>query len=468
MSEKTTNVTVAHQFFQDPRIEQAKKLIRETILDHQKKITGLKNATEVNAKDGYDLLVKELSQNRGGNLFYRYIGSGFGKGALVELCDGSVKYDFITGIGVHYFGHAHPDIILASIDGALENTPMQGHLQQNFSSHRLIKFLVAQANKYKPGLLPHVFLTSSGAMANENALKIAFHKRAPANRMIAFEKCFSGRTLALSAVTDKAQYRTGLPKTIDVDYLPFFDEMNPEASTKKAVEALKKLIKRYPKQHACLLFEPIQGEAGSWVGSTEFFKAVLGIAKAENISIISDEVQTFGRTEELFAFQFYKLEEFVDIVTIGKMSQVCATFFKEDHKPAAGIISQTFTSSSSAIHAGYSVLTKLVNEGYLGKSGKIDQLGTSFRKKLINLAEKYPKKIGGPYGVGAMVAVTVYEGDAKKSQDFAYKLFDNGVLSFTAGGDPMRVRFLMPIGSVEENDIKVVCEIIEKTLGEID
>lgn len=459
--------TVAQDFKNDPRLQEAKRLIKETLLDHQKKITAIKIGAEQNQAT-YQQLIKDLSQNRGGNLFYNYVGSGFGRGPLVELCDGSVKYDFITGIGVHYFGHSHPDLILASIDGALENTPMQGHLQQNHSSHQLIKILLEEANRYQSNTLQHVILSSSGAMANENALKLAFHKKAPAHRVISFEKCFSGRTIALSAVTDKAQYRSGLPHSLNVDYLPFFDEENAEASCKKAQECLKKFLKRYPKQHAALLFEPIQGEAGSWAGNEKYFKDLFEIAKNENISIIADEVQTFGRTEKLFAFQYYNLDSYVDIVTIGKMSQVCATLFKESHKPAPGIISQTFTSSSAAINASLAVLSKMTSENFLGEHGKISQLSHHFRNQLITLHQKYPTKIKGPYGVGAMVAITVFEGEAKKSQDFAYKLFDNGVLSFTAGSEPTRLRFLMPIGAVEKKDIDNVTAIIEKTLNQMD
>ncbi len=465
MTQKSLKNTVAQAFLDDPRLAQAKKLIADALADHQQKIKSVIHIPADKAQE-YQNLIQELSENRGGNLFYRYIGSGFGNGPFVELADGSVKYDFITGIGVHYFGHSHKDIILASVQGAIENTPMQGHLQQNFCSAQLIKILLDQSNKYEAGF-KHVVLTSSGAMANENALKLAFQKRAPANRILAFEKCFSGRTLGLSFVTDKAAYRIGLPKTLDVDYLPFFDEKDPKGSTQRCVDTMKKYFKRYPKQHACFLFEPILGEAGSWGGDKDFFREILTLAKSENITLVCDEVQAFGRTEELYAFQYYGLDKLIDIVTIGKMSQVCATLFKEDHKPGPGLISQTFTSSSSAIHASLEVMKKITTENFLGPKGKINQLGDCFRNELSALSKLYPEKICGPYGVGAMVAMTVFKGDFKKSQDFTYKLFDAGVLSFIAGDSPTRIRFLMPIGAVEEKHIKEVSKIIEQTLKEL-
>jgi acetylornithine/succinyldiaminopimelate/putrescine aminotransferase len=71
--------------------------------------------------------------------------------------------------------------------------------------------------------------------------------------------------------------------------------------------------------------------------------------------------------------------------------------------------------------------------------------------------------------VGAMVAMTVFNGDEAKSKAFTMKLFENGVLSFMAGGHPTtRVRFLMPVMVTEEWHIDEVCQIIEKTLKEME
>jgi acetylornithine/succinyldiaminopimelate/putrescine aminotransferase len=83
-----------------------------------------------------------------------------------------------------------------------------------------------------------MFMTSSGVMAAENALKMAFQKRAPAHRVIAFEKCFMGRTLSVSQITDKAAYRDGLPKTLMVDYIPFYKADQHERSIEMAVKHL--------------------------------------------------------------------------------------------------------------------------------------------------------------------------------------------------------------------------------------
>jgi acetylornithine aminotransferase len=457
--------TIGENFFLDPRLKEAKKLIQEALKEHQKNITGVK-APNPELKESYDQLLKKMADYRGGALFYNYLGTGIGHGPFVELADGSVKYDFITGIGVHYMGHSHPGVIEAQINGAISNTVMNGHLQQNTDTAKLLELISKEACKYGAEV-KNVFLSTSGAMANENGFKMIFQKRYPAARFFSFEKCFSGRTLGMAWVTDKAAYRQGLPKTLDVDYIPFYCESDHEGSIKIAVNAMKKAIHRFPGQHAGFVMELIQGENGSWVGNTEYFEALIKVCQENNISVFIDEVQSFGRTHELFAFQHFKLDKHADIVAIGKNSQVCATLFKDDHKPKPGLMSQTFTGSSSQISAAHYVINEIVTGGYLGKEGKIEKLHQHFKSHLERLAQKYPEKISGPFGIGAMVAMTVFGGDEAKSKNFTIKLFENGVLSFMAGASPTRVRFLMPVMAVENKHIDEVCAIIEKTLVEM-
>lgn len=459
--------TVADGFYTDPRLEKAKKLIQEALSEHSSKITGVK-APNPELKETYDGLLKKMADFRGGALFYNYLGSGIGHGPLVELADGSVKYDFITGIGVHYMGHSHPGVIEAQINGAISNTVMNGHLQQNVDTAGLLELFSKEACK-NGAAVKNVFLSTSGAMANENAFKIIFQKRSPASRFFAFEKCFAGRTLGMAWVTDKAAYRAGLPKTIDVDYIPFYCESDHQGSIDLAVKAMKKQLTRYPGQYAGFIMELIQGENGSWVGNTEYFEALIKVCKENNISVLVDEVQSFARTTELFAFQHFKLDKLIDVVAVGKNSQVCATLFTDDHKPKPGLMSQTFTGSSSQIAASHYVINSIVTGGYLGENGKIQKLHKHFKQNLEKIAKKHPTKLSGPFGIGAMVAMTVFGGDEPKSKAFTIKLFENGVLSFMASGHPTtRVRFLMPVMVTEDKHIDEVCALIEKTLTEME
>ena len=271
----TKPLLAAEKLNNDPRLAKAKQLILDAVAEHQETLVSVRPPRPELAVD-YEQLLDQFGAIRGGKTFFPYIGSGIGNGPFVELADGSVKLDLIIGIGVHGYGHSHPRLINAGIDAAIGDTVMQGNLQQNASSCDIVKLLTEVACE-SGAELKHCFLTTSGAMANENSLKMAFQKNYPANRVIAFTHCFAGRTLGLAQVTDKAKYRVGLPDTIAVDYIPFFDENNPEQSIADAVRRMKDHIDRFPGKHAALWMELVQGEGGYYEGNTEFFKTLIEV-----------------------------------------------------------------------------------------------------------------------------------------------------------------------------------------------
>lgn len=443
--------------FQDPRIQEAKRLLFEAIADYQKDILSIHPA-DPSKKVEYNKMIATLSEYRGTKLAFPYLGSGLGKGALVELLDGSVKYDFISGIGPLCYGHSHHDIISSCLDAALSDVVLQGNLQQNYDAFELYELLVQASG------LDHCFLSTIGAMANENGLKIAFQKKFPANRILTFDHYFGGRTWATAQITDKPTFREGLPLNVFVDYIPFFDVLRPEESTEEAIQALKKILQRYPKQHAVMCVELVQGEGGFYPGSSDFFKAVLGILKENGITILIDEVQTFGRLEELFGFHYFDLQEFADIVTIGKVAQTGATLFKKEYLPKQGLLSQTFISSTAAIHASKTIIQHLLQGGYYGPQGKNQKIYAYFANKLQDLSQRYPHLIQGPYGMGTMIAFTPLGGNPQAVQSFVLSLFEAGLMTFTAGAQPTRTRMLVPMMVITESQIDEAVAIIEKTL----
>ena len=301
-------------------------------------------------------------------------------------------------------------------------------------------------------------------MANENALKIAFQKRHPAQRLLAFEHCFAGRTMALAQVTDKAAYRVGLPTILAVDYVPFFDHAAPHTSTAAALLALRGHLARYPKQYAAMILECVQGEGGYHVGDRDFFLAICRELRKHDIAIIFDEVQTFGRTTRLFAFQHFGLEEFADVVTIGKLSQLCATLFTPQYKPQPGLVSQTFTTSTSALFTGRAIIRELIEGDYFGPAGKIARVHGWFRSRLAGTGGNAAGVVSGPFGVGSMIAFTPFDGSADTVKGLLQRLFENGVIAFIAGSNPARIRFLPPVGAVTETDVENVCRILASVL----
>jgi 4-aminobutyrate aminotransferase-like enzyme len=301
-------------------------------------------------------------------------------------------------------------------------------------------------------------------MANENALKIIFQKKAPAYRILAFEGCFIGRSLALSQVSDRPHFREGLPINFHVDYVPFYDWRDPKGSQERALACLRQHLARYPNEHACMCFELIQGESGSYPGSRDFFEALMRLLKEKNIAVLVDEVQTFGRTDPLFAFQHFNLQNYIDVVTCGKLMHACATLFKAELRPKPALIAQTFLSATSLIQAALAILKSLLEDNFLGIHGKNLKMREHCIEHLQCLAHKYPHKLEGPFGYGLMVACTPFKGQKEQVVNFVRALFDAGLIVYTSGNNPTRLRMLIPAGGVTHEDIDQAFAIFEKIL----
>ncbi|MEM7625469.1 MAG: aminotransferase class III-fold pyridoxal phosphate-dependent enzyme [Planctomycetota bacterium] len=453
----------------DPRVTRARAYLLEAVADASASLTGPRGPIGEGHEQSYTKTLARFSEQRGGNLFYPFLGSGLGRGPLVELDDGSVKYDMITGIGVHFFGHSHPELVRCAIDAALSDTIMAGNLQQNSDSAALVDEILELANSrgFASPRFAHCFLTSSGAMANENAFKLAFQRHHPADRVLAFEKCFCGRTMVLSQITDKPAYRVGLPPTIAVDYVPGFDSADPEGSGKRAHDALLSHLSRYPGRHAAMKFELVVGEGGFYPGTTEFFRPLMETLNQQNVAVVVDEVQTFGRTPAPFAFQHFGLGNLVDIVSIGKLSQICATLFTGTYKPKPGLLSQTFTGSATAIAAARWVMSQLAGGSLHGPDGRIQRVHNRFVKHFRAIATEHPERLSGPFGLGGMIACTPFGGEPNKVRRLLTRLFDLGVIAFMAGAEPTRLRFLPPVPVVADKDIDAVCGILRLALDDI-
>ncbi len=427
--------------------------------------------------ESYAAWMRSNNELRGRATMYPYVGAGFGHGPLVQLADGSVKWDMLSGIGVHMFGHSDARMIEAALEGALSDVCMQGHLQHNTDVLAVAEILAKEAAR--ASRLRHCFVTNSGCMANENALKICQQKTQSAPRILAFADCFMGRSTTMSQIGDTAAYRQGLVLNTLVDYMPFYDSAMGAKSTEATLALLKHAIARYPKQHSCFVMEVVQGEGGFNVAPREFLVALMQACKDASIPVWIDEIQTFGRTENMFAFETLGVGEYVDVVTVGKLSQVCACLFTPEFNPGPGLLAGTFSSSTSAYHVGRRALEILRDGDYYGSQGRIAQLHQAFRAEAEDLVRRRPEffppvidahgralpsVIGG---IGAMLRLTPLGGDKDRLGALLKVLFEEGVIALTCGHGPFHLRFLPPIGVMHPAQFKPVFAILESALARV-
>lgn len=399
---------------------------------------------------------------RGRPLHYEYLGSGAGQGPYVELVDGSVKLDLINGIGIHLMGHANPRVMKAAVRGALSDIVNQGNLQPNREYTQMLDKIVALAGR--KSRIKHGWLATCGTMANESALKITRQKRTPARMVLCFKNAFSGRSTMMAELTDNPSYKVGLPEYNEMLRLPFYDKRDPQ-SAEKTLRMMKDHVAKHEGNISTFVFEPMLGEGGYMPAPKEFFVPLLDFCKERKIIVWADEIQTFTRTGEMFAFETLDIGQYIDICTIAKTAQVGMTLYTEEMNPAPGLIAGTFSGSSSALAAGCEIIDML-QEGYLGPNGRIMQIHNKFIGMLNELNQTTCKgKLQDAEGLGLMIAVTPLDGKKETVDKLLKKLFAKGMVAFSCGKDPMRIRFLIP-AVIQDSDIEVARKILESAIVE--
>jgi len=229
----------------------------------------------------------------------------FVRGQGVHLWDarGREYLDFLGGIAVVAAGHAHPKVVeaVAAQLGTL------GHTSNLYFTGPQVELAERLVGHF--GGDAKVFLSNSGAEANEAAIKVARRwgrdrRGEQATGIIATLGGFHGRTLATLAATGKpAMHVPFQPMPAGFSHVPFGDAV-----------ALREAI---GPDTAAVLVEPIQGEAGIRVPPPGYLKAVRELTAEAGVLLIVDEIQSgMGRTGRFFAHQHDDIRP--DVVTMAK------------------------------------------------------------------------------------------------------------------------------------------------------
>ena len=454
---------VGHSIAESSRVQ---TLIEELVQEVSRLEAGLTTTREPQKDfiDGAKKKFDDISAYRGRPLFFPFSGTGAGRGAYVEVEDGSVKLDLVNGIGVHIFGHGNENMRRAALRGALSDIVMQGNLEPNHEYAAIGKRMVELAQK--KSRLKYCWLSTCGTMANENALKIARQKNTPARMILSMENSFAGRSTMMAEITDNGAYRQGLPVYNEVLRVPFFNQADPK-SPETALRRLKEHVAAHEKNISTFVFEPMLGEGGYRSAPREYFVPMLEFCKEKGIAVWVDEVQTFMRTGELFAFETLDIGQYVDICTVAKTLQTGATLYTEEYNPQAGLVAGTFSGSSSSLATGIEALRMMTDEDYLGPNGKINKIHREFVGMLNRLNETTCKgQLREAGGMGLMIAVTPLDGKKETVSKLLSLFYKNGMIGFSCGRDPYRLRFLLP-AILESKDIELAGQIIEKSILEI-
>jgi acetylornithine/N-succinyldiaminopimelate aminotransferase len=234
-----------------------------------------------------------------------------GKGARVWDEDGKEYVDLLGGIAVNALGHAHP----ALVEAVATQLSTLGHVSNFFATvpqitlaERLLDLVCPERVEEAPHQGSHghdgkVFFTSSGAEANETAIKLT--RRTGRTHLVAAEGSFHGRTMGALALTAKAAYREPFePLPGSVTFVPYGEG-----------EALASAV---TDETAAVVLEPIQGEAGVVESPPGYLAAARRITRQHGALLWLDEVQTgIGRTGHWFCAAT-EPDVAPDVVTVAK------------------------------------------------------------------------------------------------------------------------------------------------------
>src|SRR5580698_4806220 len=369
-----------------------------------------------------------------------------GEGTMLYDANGKGYLDFITGLAVVSLGHAHPAVAEAVAEQARTLTHVSNLYGNTLAPEvaltidRLINGGAGQAGG-------QVFFANSGAEANECALKLA-RRWAGGGRhvVISADNSFHGRTLAtLTATGQPEKHAPFEPLPEGFVHVPYDDV----AALDKALDA---------DTVAAVLLEPLQGEGGVMVPSSDYLGAVRALCTERNALLMLDEIQTgLGRTGHWFAFQAQGLEP--DVVTMAKAlgngmpvgacwarAEVAAAFGPGDH-------GSTFGGQPLALAAARATLAVMEAEDVCGRarqSGALLAAGLSHLPGVLSVR-----------GAGLLLAAQLSTPVAKEVSAAA---LGHGLLVNAVRPDAVRVA---PPLLVTDDEVAEALRILEVVLTEI-
>ena len=311
-----------------------------------------------------------------------------GKGSYLFDADGRRYLDWIQGWAVNCLGHSPQAVVDALVRqaGTLINPSPAFYNRPSLDLAELLT---------RNSCFDQVFFASSGAEANEGAIKLArkwgqVHKSG-AFEIVTFDHAFHGRTLATMSASGKAGWDAlfepkvpGFPKAVLND-----------------LDSVRRLIG--PRTTAVML-EPVQGEAGVIPATAAFMRGLRKLCDDNGLLLIVDEVQTgLGRTGTLFAYQQSGIEP--DVMTLAKgigggvplsallAKASCSCF-------APGDQGGTYCGNPLVCAAGLAVVRSLLAKGFLDG---VVRTGEILKERLRDLSDEL--NLGEVRGSGLLLAL---------------------------------------------------------------
>ncbi|MFN8032403.1 MAG: L-lysine 6-transaminase [Mycobacterium sp.] len=396
---------------------------------------------------------------------------------LVDARDGTHFLDMFTFFASSALGMNHPALadderFRAELAQAAVNKPSNSDVY----TVPMARFVETFARVLGDPALPRLFFVDGGALAVENALKVAFDWKSRHNEARGIDPALGTRVLHLrGAFHGRSGYTLSLTNTdpnkvarfpkfdwprIDAPYLRPGADM--DALEAESLRQARAAFEAHPNDIACFIAEPIQGEGGDRHFRPQFFAAVRELCDEFDALMIADEVQTgCGITGTAWAYQ--QLGFTPDVVAFGKKTQVCGIMAG---RRVDEVADNVFTVSSRINSTWGGNLVDMVRSRRILEVVETDhlfehatRLGAHLRTALDELARELPELVHDVRGRGLMCAFslpTTAQRDALLSA-----LWERGVIMLGSGPDSVRFRPALTVTRAElDRAVAAVREVL--------
>ncbi|SDG30951.1 adenosylmethionine-8-amino-7-oxononanoate aminotransferase [Lentzea fradiae] len=238
-------------------------------------------------------------------------------GVRLTLADGRELVDGMSSWWAAIHGYRHP-VLDAAVTAQLGR---MSHVMFGGLTHEPAVRLAAKLVEITPEPLQHVFLSDSGSVSVEVAVKMCLQywrsrDRPEKRRLLTWRGGYHGDTFNPMSVCDPeggmhSLWRGILPEQV-------FADAPPAELDTAYVQHLADLVEQHADELAAIIVEPVvQGAGGMRFHDPRYLHVLRELAYTHDVLLVFDEIATgFGRTGELFAADHANVSP--DVMCVGK------------------------------------------------------------------------------------------------------------------------------------------------------
>jgi len=406
---------------------------------------------------------------------------------IVDARDGSQYLDFYTffassPLGLNAPGLADDPAFMRQLAEVAANKPANS----DFQTTHLADFVETFSRVLGDPELPHLFFIEGGALAVENALKVAFDWKSRRNEAAGRSPALGSKVMHLRhAFHGRSGYTMSLTNTdpVKVDRFPKFDWPRisspavafPLAENLAEVERLEGMalaeasaaFEAFPHDIACFVAEPIQAEGGDRHLRAEFLQAMQALCRAHDALFVLDEVQTgCGVTGTPWCYQQLGLEP--DVVAFAKKVQLGGIMAgrRVDEEPSnafavPGRINSTWSGNLTDMVRSRRLIELIESTGAMANARAV---GAHLLERLCQLSVEMPFVVSNARGRGLLAAIDLPSGDVRDSVLTTLRTTEH-VIALPCGERTLRVR---PALSITTDEIDQGCDALGRVLRKLE